>query len=155
MGFPNGSAVKNTPARQMTQQMQIPPRVGKIPWRRKWQPTPVFLPRESHGQRSLAGYSPKVHKESDTTEQRNTHSFLWPHWGLAAVCGLSRVAASRGHSLVAGYRLLIAVASLVAECGSRHKGSVLVANRPSCSEADEIFPDQGSNPCSPHWQADS
>ena len=32
--------------------------VGKIPWRRKWQPTPVFLPGESHGQRSLAGYSP-------------------------------------------------------------------------------------------------
>ena len=33
--------------------------VGKIPWRRKWQPTPVFLPGESHGQRSLAGYSPQ------------------------------------------------------------------------------------------------
>jgi len=36
--------------------------VGKIPWRRKWQSTPVFLPRESHGQRSLAGYSPWGHK---------------------------------------------------------------------------------------------
>jgi len=34
------------------------PWVGRIPWRRAWQPTPVFLPRESHGQRSLAGYSP-------------------------------------------------------------------------------------------------
>ena len=34
------------------------PCVGKTPWRRKWQPTPVFLPGESHGQRSLAGYSP-------------------------------------------------------------------------------------------------
>ena len=33
------------------------PSVGKIPWRRKWQPTPVFLPGESHGQRSLAGYT--------------------------------------------------------------------------------------------------
>ena len=44
------------------------PWVGKIPWRRKWQPTPVFLPRESHGQRSLAGYSPRGRKESDTTE---------------------------------------------------------------------------------------
>ena len=38
-------------------------------WRRKWQPTPVFLPGESHGQRSLAGYSPWGGKESDTTEQ--------------------------------------------------------------------------------------
>ena len=40
-----------------------------IPWRRKWQPTPVFLPGESHGQRSLAGYSPWHRKETDTTEQ--------------------------------------------------------------------------------------
>ena len=45
------------------------PWVGKIPWRRKWQPTPVFLPGESHGQRSLVGYSPRGHKESDTTER--------------------------------------------------------------------------------------
>ena len=43
------------------------PSVGKIPWRRAWQPTPVFLPGESHGQRSLAIYSPWGHKESDTT----------------------------------------------------------------------------------------
>ena len=45
------------------------PWVGKIPWRRKWQPTPVFLPGEFHGQRSLAGYSPCDHKELDTIEQ--------------------------------------------------------------------------------------
>ena len=38
------------------------------PWRRKWQPTPVFLPGESHGRRSLVGYSPQGGKESDTTE---------------------------------------------------------------------------------------
>ena len=44
------------------------PWVGKIPWRRKWQPTPVFSPRESHGQRSLVGYSPWDCKELDTTE---------------------------------------------------------------------------------------
>ena len=44
------------------------PWVGKIPWRRKWQPTPVFLPGESHGWRSLVGYSPWGRKESDMTE---------------------------------------------------------------------------------------
>ena len=38
------------------------------PWRREWEPTPVFLPGESHGQRSLAGYSPWGFKELDTTE---------------------------------------------------------------------------------------
>ena len=42
--------------------------VREIPWRRKWQPTPVFSPGESHGQRSLVGYSPRDRKESDTTE---------------------------------------------------------------------------------------
>ena len=44
------------------------PWVRKIPWRRAWQPTPVFLPGESYRQRSLAGYSPWGRKESDTTE---------------------------------------------------------------------------------------
>ena len=44
------------------------PWVGKIPCRRAWQPTPVFLPGESHGQRSLTGYSPQGHKETDMTE---------------------------------------------------------------------------------------
>ena len=44
------------------------PWVRKISWRREWQPTPVFLLGEFHGQRSLAGYSPWGHKESDTTE---------------------------------------------------------------------------------------
>ena len=44
------------------------PWVGKIPWKRKWQPSPVFLPIESHGQRKLEGYSPQGYKESDSTE---------------------------------------------------------------------------------------
>ena len=44
------------------------------PWRRKWQPTPVFLPGESHGQRSLVGYSSWGREELDTTEQR-THTW--------------------------------------------------------------------------------
>ena len=48
--------------------MQFHPWVGKILWRRAWQPTPVFLPAESHGQRSMAGYGPWGCKESDTTE---------------------------------------------------------------------------------------
>ena len=44
------------------------PWVGKIPWGRAWQPTPVSSPGESQGQRSLAGYSPRGHRESDATE---------------------------------------------------------------------------------------
>ena len=44
------------------------PGSGRFPWRRKWQPTPVFLPRESHGESSLVGYSPWGRKGLDTTE---------------------------------------------------------------------------------------
>ena len=44
------------------------PWVGKIPWRKAWKPTAVFLPEESHGQKSLVGYSPWSHKELDITE---------------------------------------------------------------------------------------
>ena len=59
-------------------------------WRRKWQPTPVVLPGKFHGQRSPAGYTPRGHKESDTTG-RLTHAHcslsqgVWDHslWGLA------------------------------------------------------------------------
>ena len=55
VGFPGGSLVKNPPAVHET---RVPSLGGKIPWRRKWQPTPAFLPGESHGQKNLAGYSP-------------------------------------------------------------------------------------------------
>ena len=71
MGFPGGTVVKNLPANAGdTGDVGSIPGSGKIPWRRKWQP--VFLPGESHGQRSLAGYGPWGHKESDTTE--HTHN---------------------------------------------------------------------------------
>ena len=52
-----------------TQETRFDPWVEKIPWRRKWQPTPVFLPGKSHGLRSLVGYSPWGRKELDMTEQ--------------------------------------------------------------------------------------
>ena len=57
MGFPGGSVVKDPPT-NAGEEMQVPPWVRKIPWRRVQQPTPVFLPGESCGQRSLGGYSP-------------------------------------------------------------------------------------------------
>ena len=62
-------AVKNLPAnaRDVIDTGSIPG-LGRFPWRRAWQPATVFLPRESHGQRSLVGYSPWGHKESDMTK---------------------------------------------------------------------------------------
>ena len=67
-GFPAGDSGKNPAASVGNMRLRFNPWVGKIPWRRAWQPTPVFLPGESHGQRSLVGYSPWGCKESDTTE---------------------------------------------------------------------------------------
>ena len=59
--------VKNLPAVQ--EMVQFDPWVKKIPWRRAWQPTLVFLPGEFHGQRSPVGYGPWGHKELDMTER--------------------------------------------------------------------------------------
>ena len=58
---PKIKRIGKEPARQCRRHKRqggFDPWVRKIPWRRKWQPTPVFLPGESHGRRSLAGYSP-------------------------------------------------------------------------------------------------
>ena len=68
-GFPDGASGKEPPCqRRRTKRRQFSPWVGKIPWRRKRHPTPVFLPGKSHGQRGLVGYSPWGHKELDTTK---------------------------------------------------------------------------------------
>ena len=62
--------VKNLPANAGDiKRHAFDPWVRKNPWRREWLPTPVFLPREFYGQRSLAGYSPWGCEQSDTTEQ--------------------------------------------------------------------------------------
>ena len=60
--------VKNLPTNAGDVRGRFSSWVGKIPWRRAWQPIPVFLLGKFYGQRSLAGYSPGDHEESDTTE---------------------------------------------------------------------------------------
>ena len=57
-----------------SRRLQFDPWIKRIPWRKKWQPTPIFLPEKLHGQRSLAGYSPWCCKESSTTEQLSTQT---------------------------------------------------------------------------------
>ena len=69
--------------------------------------------------------------------------------------GLSLVAASGGHSSSRCAGLSLSRPLLLRGTGSRRAGSVIVAHGPSCSTACGIFPDQGSNPCPLHWQADS
>ena len=82
-GFPGGSDGKESAC--SAGDLGFYPLVGKIPWRREYLPTPVFLPGKSHGQRSLVGYSPWVRKELDTTERlthSHTHTHTHTHKGL-------------------------------------------------------------------------
>ena len=81
--------------------------------------------------------------------------YLWLCWVFISVQGLSLVAASRGHSSSRCVGLSLSRLLLLQSTGSRGVGSVIVAHGPSRSAACGIFPDQGSNPCPLHWQADS
>ena len=78
--------VKNLPAMQeaicsagdplQCRRLRFEPWVGKIPWRRAWQLTPVFLLGKFHGEKNLVGYSPWGRKELDTTEYTHTQAAL-------------------------------------------------------------------------------
>ena len=81
--------------------------------------------------------------------------YLWLCWVLVSARGLSLVVASGGHSSSRCAGLSLSRPLLLWSTGSRRAGSVIVAHGPSCSTACGIFPDQGSNPCPLHWQADS
>ena len=76
-GFPGGSVVKNSPANAGD---MFSPWVRNIPWRRKWQPTPVFFPGKSNGQRRLVGYNPWGCKESDSTYRLSTLGWCQSIW---------------------------------------------------------------------------
>ena len=81
--------------------------------------------------------------------------YFWLCWAFISVQGLSPVAASGGNSSSRCAGLLLLRPLLLRSTSSRRAGSVVVAHGPSCSTACGIFPDQGSNLCPLHWQADS
>ena len=81
--------------------------------------------------------------------------YFWLCWVFVSVRGLSLVVASGGHSSSRCAGLSLSRPLLLQSTGSRRAGSVVVAHGPSCSAACGIFPDQGSNPCPLHRQADS
>ena len=81
--------------------------------------------------------------------------YLWLCWVFVSVRRLSLVVASGGHSSSRCAGLSLSWPLLLQSTGSRRAGSAIVAHGPSCSTACGILPDQGSNPCPLHWQADS
>ena len=80
---------------------------------------------------------------------------LWLCWVFVSVRGLSLLVASGGHSSLRRAGLSLSRPLSLWSTGSRRAGSAIVAHGPSRSAARGIFPGQGSNPCPPHWQADS
>ena len=81
--------------------------------------------------------------------------YLWLCWVFVSVRGLSLVAASGGHSSSWCAGLSLSQPLLLWSTGSRRAGSAIVAHGTSRSAACGVFPEQGSNPCPLHWQADS
>ena len=81
--------------------------------------------------------------------------YLWLCWVFVSVRGLSLVVPSGGHSSSRCAGLSLSRPLLLRSTGNRRAGSAIVAHGPSRSAACGIFPDQGSNPCPLHWQADS
>ena len=74
-GFPGGTRGKEFPCQfRRCMRCRFHPEFGKIPWSSKWQDTPAFFPGKFHGQKSLVGYSPLGHKESNMTEQWSSSS---------------------------------------------------------------------------------
>ena len=83
-GLPSGVSGKEPACQWRCERHTFSPWVGKIPWRKAWQPTPVVLPGEFHGQRSLVGYSPWGRKELgySWSSWAHTHSGLSQNWAL-------------------------------------------------------------------------
>ena len=82
MALPSSTTAKEPACqRRRCRRQGFHPWVTEIPWRRKWQPTPVFLPGESHGRRSVVGYSPWGRKQLDMTKQLHflflSFLYLW------------------------------------------------------------------------------
>ena len=152
IALPSGASlvaqmIKNLPACRRT---GFNPWVGKIPWRREWQPTPLFLLEQFHGQRSLADPSPRGCKESDTTEQLTlTLSLPSRKAQYSEICMLSHF----NHVRLCVTLWTIACQAPLSMEFSRKNTWV------GCHAfLQGIFPTQGSNNCLLcllHWQVDS
>ena len=113
-GFPGGTSGKEPACWcRRHKRLGFNPWVGKISWRRKWQPIPGFLPGESHGQRSLVGHSPQGHKELDTTEA--TWHTLGRPYGNTVSCLDHSIREQKGKQSLFRF-LLASCLSLVKSC---------------------------------------
>ena len=126
----------------------------------------VAILHSAHGvepgnHKSQMGWSAKTHSNPLWSSSSCSFFFFFVYLfiygcvGSSFLWGLSLVAASGGHSSSQCAGLSLSRPLLLRSTGSRRTGSVIVVHGPSCSTACGIFPDQGSNLCPLHWQADS
>jgi len=107
-GFPSGASGKVSACQcRRCKRHGFSPWIGKIPWRRKWQPTPVFLPGKSHGQEEPGGLWSRTCKETDMTEWLSTHILCisWRNWGMKKLNNLSRITQPRSRTWQLGFNL--------------------------------------------------
>ena len=149
--------VKNPPQCRSHRRYRFDSWVGKIPWWRAWQPTLVFLPRLSHGQSSLVGYSPQDYKESDTTEATE-HARLTPYRICWIFFRLNIILFYKDTCVHAQSCLTVSLSMDCSPPGSFVRGDSSGKNTGvGCHFLlQEIFLTQGSNLCLLsllHWQA--
>ena len=104
-GFPRGTVVKKLPANAGRQRCRFDPWIGNIPWRRKWQTAPVFLPEKPHGQRRLVGYSPWA------TDNEVAESDMIERQSMSPVPGFPGRVLRRGYERVCYPPLLLPLTS--------------------------------------------
>ena len=104
MGFPGGSVVKESACQ--CRRPWSDPWVKKIPWRRKWQPTSIFLLEEFHGQRSLVGYYPQGRKESAMIEHTHIALQIFQHIFYVEILYISEINISPAKSTTILYTCL-------------------------------------------------
>ena len=129
------------------------PELERFPWRRAWQPTPVFVPGDPLGQRSLVGYSLWGCRESDTTERLSRAQHCWLYRALTAVRAFLVARTSRYSLAVVCSPLTVGL--LLQSAGSGCTGFSRRGSQAQLPRSMQELPEQGSNPGPLCWQVDS
>ena len=127
--------VKNLPS-PAVQETQVQSLSWKDPWRKEWLPTPIFLSGEAHGRRSLVGYSPWGHRESDTTEQLNAFSFSL----LTIVTALNNYNSSAVSRIgLVSQKQISYLKQIIDLCPLNYSSQSLVGKEPLCYACFHMF----------------
>ena len=148
MGFPGGSVVKNLSSKAQYPGLEDP-WVGKIPWRRKDQPTPVFLPGKSHEQRVLAGYRLWGHKQVGRNLTTKQEHIIYILFQILFHYRLSRYIYSIGRLLLCNL-VLVSAAQQCESAVCLHLSPPAWASLPPPHPSLEVFTEHGADTAAVH-----